>query len=125
MGLRGRLGCAGLGEAAGTAGTAGAIVWAVRAVVWVVRMAGTAGAGRLGTGIGFGTGFPQRLVEGLLVQAGGVEGVAAAAVRQGQPGRRAGGLLRPRVAAVPGGPGGPGPGGGQARAPTVPPAHHP
>src|SRR5690242_18433370 len=98
MGLLGRLGCAGLGEAAGTAGTAGAIIWAVRAVVWAVRMAGTAGAGRLGAGIGFGTGFPQGLVEGLLVQAGGVEGVAAAAVRQGQPGRGADVLLGHHIA---------------------------
>ena len=74
-------------------------------------MDGTAGAGRLGAGIR--TGFPQGLVEGLLVQAGGVEGVAAAAVRQGQPGRGADVLLGHRVAAVPGGQGDRGPGGDQ------------
>src|SRR6266702_690188 len=100
MGLLGRLGCVRLREAAGTAGTAGVIVGAVRAVIWAVRVPGTAGAGRLGAGIGFGTGFPQGLVEGLLVQAGSVEGVAAAAVRQGQPGRGADVLLGHHTAQI-------------------------
>ena len=127
MGLLGRLRCAGVREAAGTAGTAGAagtviravvraVIRAVRAVVWVF---GAAGAGRLGAGIGLGAGFPQRLVEGLLVQAGGVERVAAAAVRQGQPGRGADVLLGHHVAPVPGGQGDRGPRGDQVGAHAV------
>ena len=107
LGLLGRLRCAGLGEAAGTA---------IGTVVRVVRVAG---AGRLGVWIGLGAGFSQGLVEGLLVQAGGVERVAAAAVRQGQPGRGADVLLGHRVAAVPGGQGDRGPGGDQVGAHAV------
>ena len=125
LGLLGLVGRAGVRETAGTAGAAGTVIRtviraaaraAVRAAVWVF---GAAGAGRLGAGIGLGAGFPQRLVEGLLVQAGGVERVAAAAVRQGQPGRDADVLLGHHVAPVPGGQGDRGPRGHQVGAHAV------
>ena len=80
-------------------------------MVWV--------AGAAGAGIGLGAGFPQGLVEGLLVQAGGVERVAAATVRQGQPGRGTDVLLGHRVAAAPRGQGDRGPGGDQVGAHAV------
>ena len=119
------VGHAGVREAAGTAGATGAVIRAViraavRAIVRAaVRVFGAAGAGRLGAGLWLGAGFPQRLVEGLLVQAGGVERVAAAAVRQGQPGRDADVLLGHHVAPVPGGQGDRGPRGDQVGAHAV------
>ena len=74
-------------------GAAGA-AWTVRVVVGVLGTIGVLGAvrgagvlrvaGVIGViGVLVGGGLLQCLVQGLLVQAGGVEGVAAAAVRQG------------------------------------------
>src|SRR5205085_4103173 len=91
MGLLGRLRCAGFWEAVGALlapggttppsppGTAGTAVWVVIRVLrtlWTMRAS-----------------LPQGLVEGLLVQAGGVDGVAAAPLRHGEPAPGAARLL--------------------------------
>ena len=124
MGLLGRLRRTAIREATGTVGTAGVVVRVVgpagAGIAGAgIAGAGIAGAGRFGAGIGLGAGFPQGLVEGLLVQAGGVERVAAAAVRQGEPGRDADVLLGHCVAVMPRGQGDRGPGGDQVGAHAV------
>ena len=120
-GFRGRAGLLGRRRGAAVrafrepAGTAGVIVGVPGSVIGVPgAVVGVLGAiGVLGAVLVLGAGFPEGIVEGLLVQAGGVEGVAAAAVRQGQPGRGADVLLGHHVAAGPGGQRDRGPGGDQ------------